>query len=81
MTEAAAFRSLPTSPGADERFGESVMQDAKRLRARAELCLKIAQQMSDCIAATEMHARAADYLARAVEMEHQSSDPKGRLND
>jgi hypothetical protein len=48
------------------------MIDAKRLRARAELCLQMARHITDRFVSSALHRRAADYLARAMDLEHQS---------
>jgi hypothetical protein len=45
------------------------MQDAKRFRAQAERCLHLARLISDPAVAARLHTDAADYLARAVELE------------
>jgi hypothetical protein len=45
------------------------MEDAAYLRSQAELCLEIAQQMSDPVAARELRLKAAQYLARATNPE------------
>jgi hypothetical protein len=45
------------------------MEDAAYLRSQAELCLEIAQQMSDPLAARELRRKAARYLARATNAE------------
>ena len=45
------------------------MNDAQRFRAQAELCLRIARSMKDRTAADRLNAKAADYLAQAVELE------------
>jgi hypothetical protein len=45
------------------------MQDARYLRAQARLCLDIASQLSDARAAEKLRADAADYHARAGEIE------------
>jgi hypothetical protein len=45
------------------------VNDAQRFRAQAELCLRIARLMKDRAAADQLNAKAADYLARAVELE------------
>ena len=45
------------------------MQDARYLRAQARLCLEIASQLSDPKAAERLRAEAADYHARAAELE------------
>jgi hypothetical protein len=42
---------------------------AQRFRAQAELCLRIARLMKDRAAADQLNAKAADYLAQAVELE------------
>ena len=49
---------------------EYVVNDAQRFRAQAELCLRIARLMKDRAAADQLNAKAADYLAQAVELEH-----------
>ena len=48
------------------------MQDAYYLRSQAELCLEIAGQMSDRRDAERLRANAADYLARAAELENRN---------
>ena len=53
------------------------MEDAAYLRSRAELCLAIAQQMSDPVAAQELRLKAAQYLARATNTEA-SAGPAAR---
>jgi hypothetical protein len=45
------------------------MQDATYLRAQADLCLKIAEQMSDPKAAEKIRADAAKFHERAVQLE------------
>jgi len=45
------------------------MEYAAYLRSQAELCLEIAQQMSDPVAAQELRLKAAQYLARATKTE------------
>ena len=45
------------------------MNDAQRFHAQAELCLRIARLMTDRAAADQLNAKAADYLAQAVELE------------
>jgi hypothetical protein len=45
------------------------VNDAQRFRAQAELCLRIARLMKDRAAADQLNAKAADYLAEAVELE------------
>ena len=45
------------------------MRDAQHLRAKAELCLKIAGQMSDRRAAKDLQAEAALHYAEAAEIE------------
>lgn len=45
------------------------MRDAQHLRAQAELCLKIAGQMSDRRAADDLQAEAAHHYAEAAEIE------------
>ena len=49
------------------------MQDAKRFRAQAELCLQIARLMSDSTAAADLRAKAGEHFARAIELENQSA--------
>jgi hypothetical protein len=45
------------------------VNDARRFRAQAELCLRIARLMRDRAAADQLNGKAADYLAQAVELE------------
>jgi hypothetical protein len=45
------------------------MRDAKYLRTQAELCLKIARQMSDETTADKLRAEADRHLAEAAEIE------------
>ena len=45
------------------------MGDAQHLRAQAELCLKIARQMSDRRAAEDLQAEAAHHLTEAADIE------------
>jgi hypothetical protein len=45
------------------------MRDAQHLRAQAELCLKIARQMSDPRAAEDLQAEAAHHCAEADAIE------------
>ena len=45
------------------------MRDAKYLRTHAELCLKIAHQMSDETTADKLRAEADRHLAEAAEIE------------
>ena len=45
------------------------MRDANYLRAQAELCFKLARQMSDRSAAENLRAEAAHYHAEAAEIE------------
>jgi hypothetical protein len=49
------------------------MQEAKRCRAQAELCLQIARLMSDPDAADQLHMKAAYYMAQVVELERESA--------
>jgi hypothetical protein len=49
------------------------MQSAQYCRAQAELCLELARQMSDLKDAAQLRLEAADYFARAVEVERQPS--------
>jgi hypothetical protein len=51
------------------------VNDAQRLRSQAELCLQIARLMTDRSAANQLHTKAADYLAQAVELEINSAVP------
>jgi hypothetical protein len=51
------------------------MRDAEHCRTQAELCLQIAELLSDPEAATDLRTRAADYLACAVELEAHSASP------
>ena len=52
------------------------MQDAQHFRDQAALCLEIAQQMSDWHAAECLRTSAAQYRARAKELEMQM-EPAG----
>ena len=45
------------------------MDDAKYFRAQAELSLEIARQLSDPVAAKRVRLTAADYLAKAEQLE------------
>jgi hypothetical protein len=45
------------------------MNDAQRFRTVAELCLQIARMMKYGPAADQLNAKAADYLAQAIEQE------------
>jgi hypothetical protein len=54
------------------------MQDAKRLRVRAEMCLQIAELMSDGQVVAELRTKAADHLVRAVELETTNPPPSKR---
>ena len=45
------------------------MQDARYLRAHAQLCLDMAQQMSRYADAEQLRAQAAVYLAKAEDLE------------
>ena len=45
------------------------MRDARYLRGQAELCLQIARQISDPLAAEQLRADAARYHAEATEIE------------
>ena len=49
------------------------MQDARYLRAQAELCFDIARQLSNRQVADNLRAAAAQYLARATEAENSAS--------
>ena len=51
------------------------MQDARYLRAQAELCMEIASQMSDPKAAQQLRADAADFHARAAAIEEGTQQP------
>ena len=51
------------------------MKDARYFRARAQLCIEIARQMSDRSAADQFLVKAAENLARATEQETQSRPP------
>jgi hypothetical protein len=48
------------------------MQSARYLRSQAELCLELAQQISNCREAERLRITAADYFCRAVDAERQS---------
>ncbi|MFY9879489.1 MAG: hypothetical protein WAK39_08815 [Pseudolabrys sp.] len=45
------------------------MRDAGHLRAQADLCLQMAQQLSDQAASDDLRAEAARYHAEAQEIE------------
>jgi uncharacterized membrane-anchored protein YhcB (DUF1043 family) len=45
------------------------MQDARYFRSRAELCLKLANQISDLRSADQLRAEAAQHFARAAELD------------
>ncbi|MGA7012007.1 MAG: hypothetical protein WBZ16_06660 [Pseudolabrys sp.] len=45
------------------------MRDARHLRAQADLCLQMAQQLSDQAASDDLRAEAARYHAEAEEIE------------
>jgi len=49
------------------------VNDAQRFRVRAGLCLQIARLMKDRAAAEQLNAKAADYLAQAIELESNSA--------
>jgi hypothetical protein len=49
------------------------MQDAGFFRARAEQCLRLANGIGDALTVTRLKALAAEYHARAVEAESQST--------
>jgi hypothetical protein len=49
------------------------MMDPRYLRARAQRCLELAEQISDNQAADGLRKQAADYLARAVRLEEEDS--------
>ena len=53
----------------DKTAGVRIMRDARYLRAQAELCLKIARQMSDKTTAGNLRAEAARHHAEADEIE------------
>ena len=48
------------------------MQDARYLRSQAEMCLKMAAQVSAQTEADHLRLMAAEFLARADEIEKQS---------
>jgi hypothetical protein len=48
------------------------MQDARYLRSQAEMCLKMAAQASVQSEADHLRLMAAEFLARADELENQS---------
>jgi hypothetical protein len=58
----------------DARFLRS---QAVRLRSQAEMCLEVAQRISDRNAAESLRGQAAQYFARAIALEGESatSDP------
>ncbi|MGI8524973.1 MAG: hypothetical protein ACR2K5_02155 [Pseudolabrys sp.] len=49
------------------------MDNARYLLQQADLCLKVAKQLSDRAEAEKLHATATRYLARAMEMEAESN--------
>ncbi len=51
----------------------SAMQDARYFRDQAALCLQMARLMSDPHAAESLRADAAQYAARATELEQRSA--------
>ena len=51
------------------------MRDARYLRAQAELCLRIARQMSDETTADNLRAEAARHHAEATEIESVDQPP------
>jgi len=51
------------------------MQDARHLRAQAELCLQMAHNVSDERVATNFPAASAEYFSRAAETESQATYP------
>jgi hypothetical protein len=51
------------------------VQDARFFRSQAELCLEIARQLSDRAAADNVRLTAANYLARADELEEKAEVP------
>jgi hypothetical protein len=56
------------------------VNDAQRLRSQAELCLQIARLMTDRTAANQLHTKAADYLAQAVELEINPAGPERNIS-
>ena len=50
-------------------LGRASMEDAKYFRAQAELSLEIARQLSDPLAANRVRLTAADFLAKAEQLE------------
>ena len=48
------------------------MQSVRYLRSQAELCLELAQQISNRHEAEHLRIAAADYFRRAVDVERQS---------
>jgi hypothetical protein len=48
------------------------VQSAQYYRGQAELCLELAQQISDPRDADQLRLEAADYFARALDIEAQS---------
>jgi len=57
------------------------MQDAKRFRAQAELCLQIARLMTDSTAAADLRAKAAEHSACAIALENQSDENREEVAD
>jgi hypothetical protein len=57
------------------------MQDATYYRARADLCLEIAELMSDSTAADALRVEAVQNRACAVAFEHQTGVRRGGTAD
>jgi hypothetical protein len=55
------------------------VQDARYFRSQAKLCLKVAQLSNDQRAAECFRTSAANYLARAAELEAQSQSSRPTL--
>jgi hypothetical protein len=51
------------------------MRDARYLRTQAELCLEMARQVGDRVAADGLRAEAARYHAEATEVETDTKTP------
>ena len=58
----------------DKTAGVRIMRDARYLRAQAELCLRIARQMSDETTADNLRAEAARHHAESEADEIESFD-------
>jgi hypothetical protein len=60
-------------PVTTTRNWTAIMHDARYFRSQAELCLRIAEQLSDRNEVARLRAAAADHYARAQELEQRMS--------